>query len=95
MQDYPRTALRDEVEGTVGIRLVVGTDGVPIDCQILSTSGSFNLDDGTCSILMHRARFKPALDARGQPVTGAYSTRIAWKLPAPPAESEPSEAPAS
>jgi len=80
--DYPSQALRNEEQGTTGVRLTVGTDGRVSDCQVTSSSGSSSLDATTCSILKRRARYTPAKDQSGQPITGTDSARIRWQLPA-------------
>lgn len=79
-EDYPARALREERAGTTGFRLSVGADGRPTDCQVTSSSGSPDLDAATCSNVMRRARFKPAMQD-GQPVSASYSNRIRWVIP--------------
>lgn len=79
--DYPAIALQKQMEGTTGFRRVVGPDGRVTDCQIVSTSGSSELDQATCSNVQRRARFDPALDATGQPVSGSYANRVRWQIP--------------
>nr|WP_255554746.1 energy transducer TonB [Sphingomicrobium sp. B8] len=80
--DYPTASLRAEEEGTVRAIVSVGTDGVPTACDVTQSSGYARLDATTCSIILERARFAPALDAEGQPVEGTYSTPpIRWEIP--------------
>lgn len=79
--DYPSRALQQEREGTVGFRVTIGSDGRVIDCQIVSSSGHEDLDQATCTNLRRRARFDPALDDSGRPITGTYSNRVRWQIP--------------
>src|SRR5947199_10312581 len=63
--DYPVAALAKHLQGIVGIRLIVGTDGRVLGCTIAHSSGVAVLDEATCRILRSRARFTPAPDALG------------------------------
>ena len=38
------------------------------------------LDKRACSLALKRARFQPALDAKGTPSYGVYRTRLNWAL---------------
>ncbi|WP_254772233.1 energy transducer TonB [Sphingomonas sp. NFR04] len=79
--DYPALALREEHEGTVGFLLQIDASGIPISCSIARTSGSEELDERTCAILVQRARFSPARDAKGKPMAASYSNRLSWVIP--------------
>jgi len=79
--DYPSSAIRDEEQGTVSVRLTIGTDGRVSDCNVTSSSGSRALDSTTCSILKRRARYTPAKDETGRNVTDTDTARIRWQLP--------------
>jgi len=80
--DYPQSALRNEESGTTSVRLSIGTDGRVTDCQVTRSSGSTALDNTTCSILRRRARFTPAKDSAGNPISDSYSQTVRWVLPA-------------
>lgn len=80
--DYPQAAIRSEEQGTTAVRLTIGSDGRVSDCSVTSPSGSTSLDSATCSILRRRARFTPAKDQAGNPISDTYSQRIKWVLPA-------------
>ena len=77
---YPRDALRDEIEGTVGFTLSVGADGKPTGCQVTSSSGNASLDAATCTNVMKRAKFEPKMED-GQAVPSSYSSRVRWEIP--------------
>ena len=79
--DYPSRALREEREGTTRFRLTVNADGRVSDCQITGSSGHADLDEAACKNLTRRARFRPALDANGNPTTGSYSSAVRWQIP--------------
>jgi protein TonB len=80
-EDYPAAAARAEEQGVVGFRLDVGTDGKVTNCTVTSSSGSALLDSTACNLLKRRGRFTPAKDTGGNPVPGAYISRIRWQLP--------------
>jgi periplasmic protein TonB len=80
-EDYPPASLRNEEQGTTGFRLEIGTDGKATSCSITKSSGFSALDDATCKFVSRRARFKPAKDASGNPITDTYSSRVRWQIP--------------
>ena len=79
-EDYPSQAQRDEETGTVRVRLDVGTNGRVSNCSVTSSSGSRSLDSTTCRLLTSRARFTPAKDQNGQPISDSVTTAIRWEL---------------
>jgi periplasmic protein TonB len=79
-EQYPPRAVRDEVEGRVGVRVTVGPNGRVSDCSVSSPSGSSILDEAACSGMRSYARFNPALDAAGNPTSGSYTTTIVYQL---------------
>ncbi|MFN3863220.1 MAG: energy transducer TonB [Erythrobacter sp.] len=79
-ENYPARALREEIEGTVGVRVTVTPDGRATACTVTSSSGSDILDSAACQGMERYARFEPALDDDGNPTTGSYSTRITYRL---------------
>ncbi|MEO9467561.1 energy transducer TonB [Parasphingorhabdus sp.] len=79
--DYPSRALREEREGTTRFRLTVNAKGRVDNCQITGSSGHADLDQAACKNLTRRARFRPSLDAAGNPTTGTYSNAVRWQIP--------------
>ena len=79
-ENYPARALREEIEGTVGVRVTVNPDGRAANCSVTASSGSDILDAAACQGMERYARFDPALDAAGNPTNGSYSTRITYRL---------------
>ncbi|QFT76188.1 energy transducer TonB [Erythrobacter sp. THAF29] len=79
-ENYPSRALREEIEGTVGVRVTVTPQGRAANCSVTSSSGSSILDQAACRGMERYARFNPALDDAGNPTTGSYATRITYRL---------------
>ncbi|MGY6637130.1 MAG: energy transducer TonB [Erythrobacter sp. SCN 62-14] len=78
--NYPARALREETQGTVGVRVTVTPQGRAANCQVTASSGSPILDQAACQGMERYAQFNPALDDDGNPTTGAFSTRITYQI---------------
>lgn len=78
--DYPAAAMRSGVTGQVGFRLRVDATGKPDGCVVTRTSGSAELDNATCDLMLTRARFSPARGVGGEPERGDFSSSVAWTL---------------
>jgi protein TonB len=79
--DYPPVAQRAGEEGATGAAWDVTADGRVENCRVTSSSGSSTLDATTCQLITRRFRYKPAVDANGQPMRASDSQRIVWKIP--------------
>jgi TonB family protein len=79
--DYPSREMHREIQGTVTFQLKLGTDGAVENCVILLSSDSAALDEQSCKLMRQRAKFAPARDADGKPVTSFYVNRIRWQIP--------------
>lgn len=79
--DYPNAARRAGIEGSVGVRYVVGTDGRAGGCRVIRSSGNAELDFTTCRLVEERFRYRPARDASGRPVPETVSRMFDWLLP--------------
>ena len=88
VQDYPDLAIRDGRGGAVGFSVAVGPDGSITSCRVTASSGSADLDEATCKVIRKKASFHPALDVRGTPIVGTYSSRVQWKFGYQPANFE-------
>ena len=76
---YPLEMLQRGRSGAVQVRIVVGPDGAPTDCipdEAFSTAG---FTESACTAMIRYARFEPALDADGKPVTGFWATSITYR----------------
>lgn len=78
--NYPARALREEAEGTVGVSITVGPDGRVSACSVTASSGNDSLDTGACEGMRRYARYKPALNAAGEPISATTSNRIVYRL---------------
>ena len=78
--NYPARALRNEEQGTVGVRVTVGPNGRANACTVTSSSGSSSLDEAACQDIQRFGRFNPAWDAAGNPISAEWSTRITYRL---------------
>jgi protein TonB len=79
-ENYPARAQNEGTEGTVGISATIGADGRASGCSVTSSSGSRDLDSAACTNFQRYARFNPALDRDGNPISSSYSTRIVYRL---------------
>jgi protein TonB len=79
-ENYPPRAVRDEIQGRVGVRVTVGANGRVSDCSVTASSGSSILDDAACAGMRSYARFKPAQDAAGNAISGSWTTTIVYQL---------------
>lgn len=81
--DYPRGQLLGGRQAIVRFRLMVDAAGIPTACKLQSSIGEKDFGDTTCSLLMRRARFAPALDAHGTAVASYYVNSVRWIIPGP------------
>ncbi|HEV2866297.1 MAG TPA: energy transducer TonB [Allosphingosinicella sp.] len=79
--DYPASARRAGVEGSVSVRFVVRTDGRVGGCRVTRSSGHAELDSTTCRLIEERFRYRPARDADGRPVPQTVTRTFDWLLP--------------
>jgi len=77
---YPERALRNGLTGTVGLTVTVTPEGRATDCVVTQSSGHAELDFAACKELQEKARFEPALDADGKPISAQFSTKITFKI---------------
>jgi len=72
-RDYP-PAVRDSWPrgGIIYLRLRIEPNGRPSRCDVMRSFGSASTDQWTCSLVMQRALFRPALDIRGAPISAWF-----------------------
>lgn len=75
---YPRSALRRGDSGTVLVRVEVGVDGVPTNVDVVSRSGSRDLDNAAVEAV-RQWRFNPA-QKDGQAITGDVMIPVDFNL---------------
>lgn len=76
---YPSTERNAGVEGTVSIRLLIGTDGSVEDVTVTSSSGNANLDNAAVAAC-RKWRFTAAKNSSGLPVRCYASIPIIFKI---------------
>ncbi len=80
VKDYPINAALHEPEGTVGVAVSVSPDGQPSNCRVTRSSGHELLDIAACKGMQRYARFDPALDADGRPITAEFSAEVTFAI---------------
>lgn len=83
--DYPDGAYRSRRGGTVHLRFTVAPSGRVSDCAVTRSSGSRELDNVTCRLIVRRFRYRPARNAEGQPIASTVVGEHVWEVaPQPP-----------
>lgn len=79
-RDYPTPpGGRDARRGTeVIVRVTVGVDGRARGCSVYRPSPDAEADAITCRLVEERLRFRPAMDAGGNPVPAPFYWRQRW-----------------
>jgi protein TonB len=77
-RDYPPAVMRAWPRGgTIFLRLRIEPNGRPSQCDVMRGFGSREADQWTCSLVMQRGQFRPAVDARGAPVAAWFGYKQA------------------
>lgn len=79
-QDYPREALRQNVQGRVVVRVNVSAEGRAIACAPVATSRTPVIDAAACNAALRRGRFHPALNAAGEPTAAQFVTTVTFLM---------------
>jgi protein TonB len=58
--------------GAIFLRLRIEPNGRPSQCDVMRSYGDPLADQWTCSLIVQRGVFRPALDARGTPIAAWY-----------------------
>ncbi|MGA9580966.1 MAG: energy transducer TonB, partial [Allosphingosinicella sp.] len=83
--DYPDGAYRSRRGGTVHLRFTVAPSGRVSDCAVTRSSGSRELDNVTCRLIVRRFRYRPARNAEGRPIASSVIGEHVWEVaPQPP-----------
>jgi hypothetical protein len=78
--DYPQAMIKGGKQAQINFRLSIGADGAPTACEVQRSYNDKTFDEVTCTILMRRARFSPAVDPSGQAVASYYLNTVRWVL---------------
>ena len=75
-RDYP-AAIRSSWPrgGAIFLRLRIEPNGRPSKCDVMRGFGNREADQWTCSLIMQRGQFRPALDSAGRPVSAWFGYR--------------------
>lgn len=76
---YPRGALIRHIEGTVMLRVLVGTDGRPQEVTVSQTSGNRELDEAARIQILKLWSFRPAMK-NGQAIQAIGLVPVAFNL---------------
>ncbi|MCW3798087.1 energy transducer TonB [Sphingomonas sp. BN140010] len=76
--DYRRIRAFEVPSGSAAFSITVGPDGTAIDCRPARSSGSPQLDQAICALLLPRMSFAPARDSSGQPVVDRVTYIATW-----------------
>lgn len=79
--DYPASAARDGRGGRTVISYQVNEQGRAENCQVTSSSGSPDLDDQACKLIIRRARYAPAKDQNGNALRTSVTLPFRWDPP--------------
>ncbi len=82
--DYPLAARAAHVSGTTQTSISVSADGRPTQCRVTRGSGSRELDEVTCRLVLQRFRFRAARNSAAQAVAGEVDYDQEWDAPPPP-----------
>jgi protein TonB len=75
---YPALSARMHEEGTVGLKMIIGTDGVPKNVEVAQSSGKPRLDEAAVACVK-TFRYTPAMKD-GQPIEIPGNPSVVWKL---------------
>ena len=78
--DYPPTAMRAEIEGTVRVGYVIDERGAVSETHVVASSGSEVLDTAACNAIQRNFQFQPGMDINRNPVAEYREQNVVWKL---------------
>lgn len=81
IKDYPADALQNGQSGEVTILWAIDTEGKAKDCRPILSSGVPSLDRAACDVVQSRARYTPALDRQGKPMSFYGMRKVVWNVP--------------
>ncbi|MGL4314967.1 MAG: energy transducer TonB [Sphingomonas sp.] len=77
---YPPEARNAGQEGRTVFAVKIDAKGRILECDIVQSSGSAQLDNTTCDLIVSHGRFTPAHDAAGNAVAGEWRSAMRWQL---------------
>jgi hypothetical protein len=71
---YPENLLLNRISGLVELRMTVDAKGHARDCVVQMATWASRFGEDSCSALEQTARFQPATDSNGNPVSALFRT---------------------
>nr|WP_166178869.1 energy transducer TonB [Altererythrobacter segetis] len=71
---YPENLLLNRISGLVELRMTVDAKGRARDCVVQMATWASRFGEDSCSALEQTARFQPATDSNGNPVSALFRT---------------------
>jgi TonB family protein len=81
LDDYPDRSFFKGESAIVRYRLNVDENGNPTSCEVQRRTNPPEFAEITCSRLMQRARFIPAINSSGKPVAAYFLGTVRWLMP--------------
>ena len=78
---YPLDALRNGRAGRVVVEVGLDSTGKPVTCNVVQSSGTTSLDEGTCKLALERGKFDPATDRKGRPIASSFTLPVRREIP--------------
>lgn len=66
-------------QGYAHLWLTVGDGGRVTDCSVLQSTGSSQVDQALCDLMVRRSRWSPARDRQGRPLTVKVRYTATWR----------------
>ncbi len=76
--DLPADLRKTRRGAQITVRYRIGVDGRVSGCAVITSSGRPDVDSETCRAITERFRFRPARDARGDPVPFVMTETQGW-----------------
>jgi protein TonB len=76
--DLPADLRKSRSGAQITVRYRIGADGRVSGCTVIASSGRPDVDSETCRAITERFRFRPARDARGNPVPFVMTETQGW-----------------
>lgn len=78
--DFPESALKQDMGGRTEVRMTIDEQGQPIDCIPLKSTPNAVFARTSCNVLRKRAHFKPAIDVDGHPMKSLYVETVTFLI---------------
>ncbi|MFH2007307.1 MAG: energy transducer TonB [bacterium] len=75
---YPRRARREQIEGTVKLRVTIGKDGTVLSVSVIKSLG-YGLDEAAVWAI-RKARFRPAYGSDGRPMRHTITYKFRFQI---------------